>query len=177
MIPRFSQYHMANGFVGMSLGLCYSLSGGCTMSTSLTRSSTLALVPGPTWSSFEQFRKGGSASLEEVPEHGVATLVGRGVTYRILREGDFQNLIGLAADVHRLQQGLNVIIQAAKVVAKHPDQEHVQLLIHSAALFAGSPVLPTRDGHDAFQLTREEVDAQASDEFNLENAAIPRPRF
>jgi hypothetical protein len=132
---------------------------------------------GPTWSSFEQFRKGGSASLEEIPEHCVATLVGRGVTYRILREADFQNLIGLAADVHRLQQGLNVIIQAAKVVAKHPDQEHVQLLIYSAALFAGSPVLPTRDGQDAFQLTQEEVDAQASDEFNLENAAIPRPRF
>jgi len=29
-----------------------------------------------------------------------------------------------------VQQGLNVIIQAAKVVAKHPDQEHVELLIH-----------------------------------------------
>ncbi len=145
--------------------------------TTLTRPSTLALVPGPTWSSFEQFRKGGSASLEEIPEHGVGTLVGRGVTYRILREEDFQNLIGLATDVHRLQQGLNVIIQAAKVVAKYPDHEHVQLLVHSAALFAGSPVLPTRDGHDAFQLTQEEVDAQASDDFNLENTEIPRPQF
>ena len=79
--------------------------------------------------------------------------------------------------MHRLQQGLNVIIQAAKVVAKHPDQEHVELLIHSAALFAGSHVLQTRDGHDAFQLTQEEIDAQAADGFNLENAAIPRPRF
>lgn len=145
--------------------------------TTLTRPSSLALVPGPTWSSFEQFRKGGSASLEEIPEHGVGTLVGRGVTYRILREADFQNLIGLATDVHRLQQGLNVIIQAAKVVAKYPDHEHVQLLVHSAALFAGSPVLPTRDGHDAFQLTQEEVDAQASDDFTLENTEIPRPRF
>jgi len=37
--------------------------------------------------------------------------------------------------------------------------------------------LPTRDGHDAFQLTQEEIDSQASDGFNLENAAIPRPRF
>jgi phosphodiesterase/alkaline phosphatase D-like protein len=147
------------------------------MSTTLTRPSALALVPGPTWNSFEQFRKGGSATLEEIPEHGVGTLVGRGTTYRILREADFQNLVGLAADVHRLQQGLNVVIQAAKIVAKHPDQEHVQLLIHSAALFAGSPVLPTRDGHDAFQLSQEEIDAQASDDFNLENAEIPRPRL
>jgi hypothetical protein len=147
------------------------------MSTTLTRPSTLTLVPGPTWNSFEQFRKGGSTSLEEIPEHGVGTLVGRGVTYRILREADFQSLLGLAADVHRLQQGLNIIIQAAKVVAKHPDQEHVQLLVHSAALFAGSPVLPTRDGHDAFQLTQEEVEAQASDDFNLEHTEIPRPRL
>lgn len=142
----------------------------------LTRPSALALVPGPIWNSFEQFRKGGNATLEEIPEHGVGTLVGKGVTYRILREADFQNLFGLAADVHRLQQGLNVIVHAAKVVAKHPDQEHVELLIHSAALLAGFSVLATRDAPDAFQLTQAEVEAQASDEFNLENAAIPRPR-
>jgi hypothetical protein len=147
------------------------------MSTTLTSPSPAALVPGPIWSSFEQFRKGGSASLEEIPEHGVGTLVGRGVTYRILREADFQNLVGLAADVRRIRQGLNVVIQAAKVVSKHPDQEHVQLLLHSAALFAGSPVLLTRDGHDGFELTQEEVDAQAHDDFNLENTEIPRPRF
>jgi hypothetical protein len=147
------------------------------MSTTLARPSALALVPGPTWSSFEKFRKGGNTTLEEIPEHGVGTLVGKGVTYRVLRDADFQHLVGLAADVRRLQQGLNVIIQAARVVAKHPDQEHVELLIHSVALFAGSPVLPTRDGHDAFQLTQEEIEAQASDGFTLENAAIPRPRF
>lgn len=147
------------------------------MSITLTRSSVLSLVPGPVWGSFEQFRKGGSTSLEEIPEHGVGTLVGKGVTYRILREADFQNLLGLAADVHRLQQGLKIIIQAAKVVAKHPDDEHVQLLLHSAALFAGSPILPTGDGHDAFELTQEEVEVQASDDFSLENAEIPRPRF
>ena len=147
------------------------------MSTSLARSTALALVPGPVWSSFEQFRKGGNAALEEIPEHGVATLVGRATSYRILRDADFQRLIGLAADIHRLRQGLNVVIRAAQVVAKHPDQEHIQLLLHSAALFAGSPVLPTRDGHDAFELTEEEVNAQAADDFNLEDATIPRPRF
>jgi hypothetical protein len=172
--PRQRQH---NGIVGIPLALCYSFRGGFTMSTTLARPSALALVPGPTWSSFEKFRKGGNATLEEIPEHGVGTLIGKGVTYRVLRDADFQHLVGLATDVRRLQQGLNVIIQAAKVVAKHPDQEHVELLIHSAALFAGPPVLPTRDGHDAFQLTQEEIDAQASDGFNLENAAIPRPRF
>lgn len=63
------------------------------------------------------------------------------------------------------------------MVAKHPDQEHVQLLLHSAALFAESPVLSIREGHDEFQLTSEEVETQTSDDFDLNNAAIPRPRF
>jgi hypothetical protein len=61
-------------------------------------SSALALVPGPTWSSFEKFRKGGNTTFEEIPEQGVGTLVGKGVTYRVLRDVDFQHLVGLAAD-------------------------------------------------------------------------------
>jgi len=145
------------------------------MSTSLSRSTAPVLVPGPVWSSFEQFRKGGNTALEEIPEHGVATLVGRGTSYRILRDADFQHLIGLAADIHRLQQGLNLVTRFAKVVAKHPDHEHVQLFLHSAELVAGSPLLPTREGHDVFQLTPEEVEAQAFDDFDLDSAAIPRP--
>lgn len=147
------------------------------MSTSLSRATDLSLVPGPVWRSFEQFRKGGTTALEEIPEHGVATLLGKGATYRILHEADFQHLVGLAADIRRLQQGLNVVIKAAQIVAKHPDQEHVQLLLHSAALFAGSPVLPTREGHDAFELTTEDLESQTSDDFDLNSAEIPRPRF
>ena len=73
------------------------------MSTTLARPSALSLVPGPTWNSFEKFRKGGNTTLEEIPEHGVGTLVGKGVTYRIVRDADFQHLVGLATDVHRLQ--------------------------------------------------------------------------
>src|SRR5258708_21347017 len=96
----------------------------------------LALVPGPNWGSFEQFRKGGTAALDEIPAHGVATLRGKTGTFRILRDEDFQHLLGLAADIHRLQEGLNFVIQAAKVVAKHPDRDHVPLLIQSASLFA-----------------------------------------
>jgi hypothetical protein len=42
-------------------------------------------------------------------------------------------------------------------------------------MVAGSPLLPTRDGHDTFQLTPEELEAQTVDDFDLDNAAIPRP--
>jgi hypothetical protein len=65
----------------------------------------LGLSWGPVWTSFEQFRKGGNTALEEIPEHGVAPLVGRGTTYRILRDADFQHRIGLAADM-KVQEAL-----------------------------------------------------------------------
>lgn len=137
--------------------------------------SPFELIPGPTWSSFEQFRRGGGGALEEIPTHGVGTLRGRTGTFRVLREEDFQRLLGLATDIHRLQKGLNFVIQAAKVMAKHPDQEHLKLLIQSASMVAGSPVLPVRDGHEVFQLTPEEEAEQASDDFDVETAEIPRP--
>ena len=134
----------------------------------------VVLVPGPTWTSFEQFRRGGSRVLEEIPSHGVGTLRGKSGTFRLIRDEDFQRLLGLATDIHRLQKGLSFVIQAAKVVARHPDQEHVQLLIQSASMVAGSPVLAVRDGHEAFQLTPEEEAEQSSDDFDLETAEIPR---
>jgi hypothetical protein len=135
----------------------------------------IALVPGPTWSTFEQFRRGGNSVLEEIPPHGVGTLRGKAGTFRIIRDDDFQRLLGLATDIHRLQNGLNFVIQAAKVVAKHPDMEHVQLLIQSASMVAGSPVLPVREGHEAFRLTPEEEVEQSADDFDLATAEIPRP--
>ena len=140
----------------------------------LDNAAPFALVPGPTWTSFEQFRRGGGGALEEIPRHGVGTLRGKTGTFRVIREEDFQRLIGLATDIHRLQKGLSVVIQAAKVVAKHPDREHVQLLIQSASMVAGSPVLPVRDGHETFQLTAKEEADPSSDVFDLEKAEIPR---
>ena len=143
--------------------------------TQIGNESPSMLVPGPTWTSFEQFRRGGGGALEEIPAHGVGTLRGKTGTFRVIREDDFQRLLGLATDIHRLQKGLSFVIQAAKVVAKHPDREHVQLLIQSASLIAGSSVLPVRDGHEGFQLTAEEEAEQSSDDFDLQTDEIPRP--
>ena len=94
-----------------------------------------------------------------------------------MREDDFQQLLGLAADIHRLRKWLRFVLQAAKVVAKHPDDEHVQLLIESASLVAGSPVLPEREGHEGFALTYEEEAEEAADDFDLKTAEIPRPEL
>jgi len=133
------------------------------------------LIPGPVWTSFEQFRMAGASGLDELPINGVATLRTKAGTFRILRDADFQGLLGLASDVCRLQKGLKLIMQAAKVVVKHPDEEHVRLLIQSASLIAESPELPQRQGHESLYLTPSEVAEEANDDFDLETAKIPRP--
>ena len=135
------------------------------------------LVPGPSWNSFEQFRKGNNAALESIPKHSVATLRSKTGTFRILHEEDFQRLFGLASEIHRLKGGLKLIISAARVYSKFRDDEHEALLMEAVSAFAGSPVLPERDGHAEFEITAEEKAAQANDDFDLETANIPRPEL
>ena len=133
------------------------------------------LVPGPCWSSFEQFRVGGNAALGEVVPGSVGTLRCKTATYRVLRDEDFQNLLGLASEVHRLKQGVTFVAQAAKVVAKHKDQESMELLFHSVSMLAESKVLPDRDGHALFAITDQEVADNVEDNLDLEPSDIPRP--
>ena len=135
------------------------------------------LIPGPSWSSFERFRKGNNAALEAIPKHGVATLHSKIGTFRVLREEDFQRLFGLASEVHRLKGGLKLIISAARVYSKFRDDEHEALLMEAVSAFAGNLVLPERGGHAEFEITAEEKAAQANDDFDLQAANIPRPEL
>jgi hypothetical protein len=133
-------------------------------------------VPGPIWASFEDFRTAGKAGLESIPTGGVATLNCKAGNFRILREEDFQYLVGLAADVQRFAKGIQVVAQAAKVVIKHPDEDHVKLLLECASFIAESPELPQRDGHTPFELNEEDREA-ADDDFDLVASEIPRPKW
>ena len=132
------------------------------------------LTQGPYWASFEQFRTSGSTSLEGIRAGMVATLNSKSATYRILRDDDFLKLLGLASEVHRIKNGITFVVKAAKIVAKHKDQESIELLIQSVSMLGESRVLPERDGHDQFQITAEEIAENADDDFDV-NAAIPRP--
>jgi hypothetical protein len=136
-----------------------------------------SLAAGPVWTSFEQFRKGGTAVLESIPENCVATLRSKAGTFRILRDADFQRLVGLASEVCRLHTGLSFVLKAAKVALKHPDKEHVELLIYSASMIAEAPQLPQRTGHESFRLTPDELSEESSEDFDLNTAEIPRPKW
>lgn len=133
-----------------------------------------ALVPGPYWPSFEQFRTAGSGAIESVRPGTVGTLNGKTAAIRLLRDEDFQRLLGLAAEVHRLKSGVGFLIQAAKVVAKHQDQESIEMLVRCASMLGDAAVLPERAGHGRFELTAEDrTDTPDASDIDVDN--IPRP--
>jgi hypothetical protein len=137
-----------------------------------------ALIPGPEWRSFEQFRIAGGSALDGFTAGTVATLHVKSKVFRILRDDDFQRLIGLASEVHRLKQGITFVVKAAKVVAKHPnDRDGIELLYHSASMLSESSILPEREGHDIFHMTPEEIEEHKEEGFNIPAAEIPRPRL
>jgi hypothetical protein len=137
-----------------------------------------ALVPGPEWRSFEQFRVAGSSALEGITVGSVATLQVKSRTFRILRDDDFQRIVGLASEVHRLKQGITFVVTAARVVAKYPnDPDSIQLLYRSASLLSESSMLPEREGHDIFHITPEEAEEHKEEGFNIPASEIPRPQL
>ncbi len=130
------------------------------------------LTPGPFWGSFENFRTSGSTALGSIEPGCVGTLSSKSGVFRILRDDDFQRLIGLAAEVHRIKVGVTFIVNAAKIVQMHRDEESIRLLVQSVSLLGESPVLPEHDGHERFEITPEEA-AENSEDLDL--TAIPRP--
>lgn len=140
--------------------------------------STILMKAGPYWTSFEQFRKGGIANLECLPRAAVGTIATKTGVFRIVRDDDFQKLLGLASEVHRIKGGLTFIAQAARVVAKHRDNASVELLINSVSMLGESSLLPVREGHDQLELTEEELLAcrtEAEGDNSVTASGIPRP--
>lgn len=97
------------------------------------------LRPGPVWASFEQFRMAGPSGPESVGGGQVGTLRTKGGLFRLIRDEDFQLLVGLASEAKRLQGGLTTMVHAAKVIRDHPSSPSaVELLLHLATEY-GSP--------------------------------------
>jgi hypothetical protein len=149
-----------------------------TRSTTTFRNSSPNLVPGPEWRSFEKFRIAGGTALEAIGSGTVAKLQAKSGTFRILRDEDFQKLLGLAAEVHRLKRGIPLLLKAAKVVANHPDdRDSIELLLQSSSLLSESDILPESDGHEMFPITREEAEVHDKEDVDILASEIPRPKL
>ena len=97
------------------------------------------LRPGPVWASFEQFRMAGPGGPESVGGGQVGTLRTKGGVFRLLRDEDFQLLVGLASEARRLQGGLTTMVHAAKVIRDHPSSPSaVEMLLHLATEYGAS---------------------------------------
>jgi hypothetical protein len=112
--------------------------------------------------------------LEGINLGSVGTLRCKFATFRVLREEDFQKLVGLASEVHRLKHGITLVVQAAKVVCRHPEEETLELLINSASMLGESHVLPERAGHDDFEITNDEA-TEFTDKESVKSSDVPRP--
>jgi len=98
------------------------------------------LKPGPEWGSFEQFRVAGSGGVETVTVGQVGTLRTKTGVFRVIRDEDFQTLVGLASDVMRMKSGLTTLIRAIEVVREHPTSASaLDLLRHIATQYGDEP--------------------------------------
>lgn len=131
----------------------------------------VALRPGKTWSSFEQFRvDGGGGLVESIPEGTVGFLRIRDAEFAILRRRDLSRIVGLAQDVRRLSRGIPLLKQAAELVLKSSDQELA--IRHFSELTVAFPDVVTT-GPAPFETI--ELDAEFSeDTLNLETFVPPR---
>ena len=144
-----------------------------------SRWSPASLTAGPYWKSFESLRTAGSPSLDAIQAGTVATVQGKSGTFRIMRDQDFQKLIGVASEVHRIKSGLTVVIQAARIFAQHKDRATEELLISSISMLGSSPVLPEAHGHGELRLTDEEraIPFDPDDDFDLDSSSVPEVKF
>lgn len=133
----------------------------------------LKLNSGPTWNSFDQFRKGGVQTLAPLSSGVVGTLRTGNAQYKILLDSDFQVLLGLATEVDRLKKGMRVVLSAAKVVERHHDDLSIESLMAAVSMIIDGPELPTRNGWDSSELADPEIEMDSDDEVELENLERP----
>lgn len=82
-------------------------------------------------------------------------------------------MLGVARDVERLRGGLRLVMQAVRVVQKHPDTESLNLLLEAVTVMGGVPDLPIREHFADLLPETSEVDPDDDVELNPEN--IERP--
>lgn len=144
---------------------------GRTSVTAVSEGWEVALKPGKTWTSFEQFRvEGGGGLVESIPEGTVGFLRIRDAEFAILRRRDFSRILGLAQDVRRLSRGIPLLKQAAELVLKSTDQELA--IRHFSELTVAFPDVVTT-GPAPFEAIEFDV-TSPGETLDLETFAPPR---
>jgi hypothetical protein len=128
------------------------------------------LSAGPFWGSFESFRTQGANALLQMEDATVGTLMVKGRAFRVLRDEDFQSLVGLAREVERIRRGLRVVTAAVKTVQAHKDPVSIETLVEATLLLGESPSLPARE--EFTTLRPESGEDVGDDEVELDPAVV-----
>lgn len=131
---------------------------------------SMKLQPLQPWRSPEQFRKNLGDNLRSIDRGYVGTLLTKeNKTIRLLTDEDFQELYGLAREIDRLRDGIEVIIAAAVSVQENQNESAIRVLTKAALTLGRTPVLPTRNPSKDFSLDivqSEEIDTDDSFDFD-----------
>ncbi|GAB4458620.1 MAG: hypothetical protein OHK0029_20110 [Armatimonadaceae bacterium] len=137
---------------------------------------------GPHWTSFEKFRVQGREGLLGIQPGSVGTLSTPDGTYRILREDDFQHLLGLAREADRIRGGIRMIRRVATFMQEQDNSRSGRLLLELTEELGEIPALPTRRERE--RLTPENLPSDQEnngfssvedDDVELNPAALRRP--
>ena len=118
------------------------------LTTEQTNVYTPRFNPGPFFSSFDKLKNAGQTALAPVKDGVLAKLETKLGRFVILTESDFQSLYGLAQDVRRLSNGLELVFAAVKAVEVHNDEVNREMLFQVVKFVGNSPTLPTQAGHE-----------------------------
>ena len=126
------------------------------------------------WSSWDKLKASGHTALESIKNGGVGKLRTKTGQYVIVEERDFQKLYGLAQEVHRLRNGLRVVMTAVRAVQRHGDKETIETLIEAVGMLGSTPALPSRDGHAPIRPEGLELEGEEG-EYEFDPQAIDSP--
>lgn len=136
---------------------------------------SLALQPLRPWTSAEQFRKGLLDNVQSIQRGKVGTLTMKNKTIRMLSEEDFQELYGMAQEIDRLRDGIEIILAAAVTVQETRTDSAVITLTKAALALGRVPVLPTRRPSKEFSIDQIPVDEQTETDTSFDFNDVKRP--
>jgi hypothetical protein len=140
--------------------------------TAKTNVYTPRFEPGPFFTSFDKLKNAGQLALESVKNGVIAKLETKLGRFVILNESDFQSLYGLAQDVQRLSNGLELVYAAVRAVEIHNDEASIATLVQAMKVVGRSPTLPTQVGHEVAEPEGFEV---LNTQIELDPKKLTRP--
>jgi hypothetical protein len=134
------------------------------------------LRPAATWTSWEGLRRfGGQGMAASIQPGTVGFVEVKGARFCILRDADFQRVLGLAQDVQRMSEGVLLFRHAAELAYKTPDKDLGLKVLREMTMHYELPAVG-QQRWDLVVVPDEERDTSTED-FDASTFVPPRPAW